>query len=200
MIQDELLNRLVRKRLNTVPGFSSLTPELMPVFVVEGPEPDHAFEKGIALHSGLALGSALAGNLTNIVLWNPTNSGLLVTVRNFSLRAGTASEIVGGIVALATDRTNLTRTGTRDSRNRVDGIAVTTTRARVSWDNTVAALVSTTVNGTFYQNNGTTQTFHEIPFVLSPGFALAFTCQTANAAMQLCVQWTERPFNPSELV
>lgn len=200
LIQDESVNRLLRKRLNTIPGFSQVTPELMPVFVIEGAEPDHEFLKGISLNGGLAVTNAVAGQLGNAVLWNPTGSGLLVTVQRFALRSSAAAEIIGGVVALATDRTTLTRTGPRDTRLRVDGVATTTTRARVSWDTTAAALVTTASNGQLYHLNAVAQVWFDIPFVLSPGFALAFSCQLVNTAMQVSFVWKERPLNPSELV
>lgn len=197
-ISESGLGQLLTKRLTT-PGNAvapAVAPELMPMIGLEVDRPEWGFLKGELRYGAyVSVAAAGAGQYARIYLRNPSDSRLIITLEQFSPGASTgvllATFFPDGLITptLATQ----TRGRPRDTRQR---------RGAAS-----GALVEYGTDGTPDPSAGaftvhyqlTTEYFKQ-PIVIAPGGALEMLYQVVNTAINVVLQWRERPAEPGELV
>jgi len=169
----------------------SLAPEIAPSFDVnQQDDPQLAFLRGEKIAGyGRSLAAA-AGFYSSAALRNPANSGILVIVDTIMAYSATSAATVS-----ISQLNDLTSSGPCTPRDTRWGNNVTTT-ARYTYRNDSAgpvagARIAEIPAGTFGM--------HEMPVVLSPGFALVLETSSVNAALAWAFRFSERSIPAEEL-
>jgi len=194
-IQQNRWDQLVRRVANIVaPGsmVSDSLNELFPTLNVETLVAELQLLKGTRIAFGSLNHPASAGDLNHVQVFNPVDSGMIVTVDMVNIRASAVQEIRYAIVstALADSTGNPTIRDTRvpaflpsaelRSVQQVGGIPLQG-----------SYLVGANITRTLKNDFGL--------FVLSPGFGIQFATTLANTASIFSFFWRERTAEPAEL-
>jgi len=195
-IQQNRWDRMVRRVAGIIgPGskVSEVITELFPMINVEEPPSELYLLGGTVLGSGGLAVNAAAGLFPKIQLFNPVDSGQLVTVTDVyastsvisgvTMSRGTTTLASQAITALA-----------RDTRQ----IASSLPTAQMFFEQT-AGLINAALD--FQLLGNTTLHLHSRNdvMVLAPGTGLSVGASTAGATLHITFLWRERPAEPSEL-
>lgn len=192
-------------RVQELEGLRVLSPELQPVLVVEGDRPDNAYLKGEQWFAFQANVGAIAGQVGELLVENPVNSGLLVVVHRISMvsAAAVGSQYFIGM----SDSVTIPGGFTSASGAFLDSRSVNapnllpplkTSASRFRSGTSVAGIASSLIP---MQQSLTNQTLTvcDVPFVLTPGFACGVRLQLANTAARFGFVCTERALAPEEI-
>lgn len=167
--------------------------ELFPTIDVENLPAELQFLTGTKLGVGHSEQSASVGDFDLAQLFNPADSGNIVTPTLIMMRS-TVSQSIRYAMSEVAMATNTNSTIQRDGRAGSSGNTVAEVREQQ---------IATTLSaiGVIWTNT-TDTTFIEDPsglFVLSPGTGISFGTTASNVGFQITFHWRERPAQGSEL-
>jgi len=196
-IQQNRYDQLIRRVAGIVgPGskVAEALTELFPTFEVENVPGELLALGGTKLCCGAARNAAVAGQKTRIQLFNPVDSGHIITVTHVAVFAEAVSEFVNHAVRQIPLTTITSLERFRDGRFPTPGRPVGQIRLEFSVAQTDPDQILSIVN--------TTTLFLDDPnslAVLPPGSGYEFGCQTNNISLVTAFRWRERPAEQSEL-
>lgn len=200
IIQDGSLADMLRKRLNTQPGFDTVAPELLPVFIVQDDALDQQFLKGVKLCAAAGEVGAVAGQIGFFSLLNPAGSNVIIEVEHVRWSYDQGRTFCAWFLDVAATGGGITETA-RDSRwmrgtvsGRPRGIANAGTQ--------VGPFSAADLIAEYNQLVGIESEISDSPgLIMRPGSLLRWSLETANVQIDtFMLRWRERPVNPSELV
>jgi hypothetical protein len=130
------------------------------------------------------------GKYSNISVRNPPSSGIISVVTEYQPFCASGG---WGLSLNPNTSGALTKGYLRDIRGSKLGTQIRSATGYVT-DTTLVTTAATLTHGSAPGN----QFNNTVPFVLAPGDSLRFTCQAANAAMNLWAVGYERAMEPSE--
>jgi hypothetical protein len=180
-IQDAEIGRALARKfgLKGAPDFSTLAPEIVPVVVVAKLAADVDIERPAM---GFAAPAAVAGQYSNVQLYNPADSGIIATLEGFVAEA--SSDFVIQVTERNADNGSPVSTVVfRDSRVRGSPACVinanTNTGVIGNLKFSIAALARQPVQ-------------QLLGWTLEPGDGITVGCATVNLQMRTNLFWTER--------
>lgn len=173
-----------------------LAPEISPTFVLESERPEWEFLKGAKLMSSQISVTKVVGQQSTGRLRNPVGSQILavITKINWAILTGaanTAGVVLINRVQTIADLANIVASVCRDTRYP----ALNTSGLIVSQDNVGSA------GDFFYNATSLDNTTHlmDLPFVLTPGFAIDVNAETAEVELRANIHWIERRLGELEV-
>jgi len=195
-IQQNRWDRLVRRAANIVGGGSQVNDtlnELFPVIDVETLRAELSLLSGTRLGFGGTSQAALAANNSHSQLFNPVNSGAIITLERIDLSTTIGQLIEYGLATVPL--MNFTANhALRDTREGILTQPVGQVRDVQQPGSlpTLGMLFATTdTNVTFEGQRGL--------FVLAPGTGLTLSTTTVNSTFRVTWLWRERAVEPAEL-
>ena len=195
-VQQTRWDRLIRRVSGSIgPGsrVSETISELFPVLDVERVPGELLLLGGTRLMIGGVDSPAVVAEFSQMQLFNPVDSGTLITVTSVQIYTGTGANVFYGLVGLPIT-TLPANPRTRDSRLGVlnTGVGEVRIDSNAAIQPTLARIrLETNVMLTLQDPNGLA--------VLGPNSGLQFTHTTANANLRGTFFWRERPAEQSEL-
>lgn len=181
-------------------GVSTVSPELMPVFMAEGERAEHSYLKYERLAAGQATVAAVAAQFGMGQLMNPVGSNLFIVVERIQVSLAAAGTLVSvGITfpqgtPLATNSNNA---GARDTRWLDPASIAGKVAGQVRFGSSAAPAVYAGQT-TWRVNGGVEWTDVGGVYVLTPGYGLQVQHQTVNTAFDVSFFWRERALAPEE--
>lgn len=195
-VQQTRWDRIVRRVTGSVgPGsrVSETISELMPVLDIERVPGELLLLGGTRIAWGGANLTGVAGNTGKIQLFNPVDSGSIITVTKVYVRLPSAG-ILRMVIEPVARLTDGASARYRDGRMGVAEIPVGQIRTE-----TTATIISL-INQIFLDSNDTVQLRDENSLaVLGPGTGLTFGPSTTNVTVTGGFFWRERPAEEAEL-
>lgn len=196
-LQQNRYDRLLRRVGGMIgPGsmVNDVLTELFPMFDVENMPGELLRLSGTRLGMGTDTFNATVAEIPKIQLFNPVDSGLLVTLTTLVITQGVAAELVRFAFTSSALTNNIGNTPFRDTR---DGIGLSTvaqvrslsSAAGVASHFSYRSLADTAVQ--FHDNNGVC--------VLGPGTGITIATQNTNRSLTVAFMWRERVVESSEL-
>lgn len=192
---DRLRRALGMKGASIVSG--ELSPEISPVFVLEGPAVEWEFLQGVRICGVTTVVAAVVGNRSIARLRNPLGSGIIATVTLVEQSTQGVAEVE---LQLGRAQVNLAITGAtavRDSRWSPTSVLFRTAMQASSTaagavpegeDVLWRTLLPDNVEGRYRQG-----------IMMQPGDSLDLSSTTLNVTMHATYAWKERPVAPLEL-
>lgn len=190
------LNQLIAKRFGMQAGSPSplVAAEIFPVVVLEDDRVEYGFMKREVLGAARCVQGATAAVISNAMLRNPPNSGVIVTVLGFEMQ--TASNI--DVLANYSDVANYATLDAGLPRDLRFGAPAPTnnTVAVPSHDATNAVPAGAKALFRFAANP---TGFQRVELILGPGTSVEVRTVSVNTSLVVNWIWRERTAQPGEL-
>jgi len=195
-VQQTRWDRLIRRVSGSIgPGsrVSETISELFPVLDVERAPGELLFLSGTQLAFGSGIFNAVAAEIPKIQLFNPVDSGNLITVTTVVFSTDVVTDVRATLSATP-ETTNLGGAIWRDSRVGVARLAVGQVRGSSAAGGIAQSLL-------FRMLGDESQHLHDENgiVVLSPGTGFTFAPNATNVRFIVSFLWRERPAQESEL-
>jgi len=195
-VQQTRWDRIIRRVSGSIgPGsrVSETISELFPMIDVENVPAELLILGGTRLAFGGGIVAAVAAEVSKAQLFNPVDSGHLITVTSAYLAPATGSIAIWGIGIIQFGALIGTQTF-RDTRSLAPSLPV----GSISQDTAVASVAATNqarvlANSTFKIEDPNALA------VLAPGSGFEMGLATANVGLAYSFHWRERPAEESEL-
>lgn len=175
---------------------SELSPEISPVWIIEGLDAQYEFLKGVRLCGAQDDRSASVGDTSKYRLRNPVGSGVIATVEELQLNVATAADVIVTVNTQTVDFPVAVTTGVRDQRWAPGTIQRTALLFTAS--NTQAGSPAGT--GLLRRDAvADAVVIYDKPIVLTPGTAVDWGTVTTNVKSKGSVTWRERAAQALEL-
>ena len=195
-IQQTRYDRLIRRVAGIIgPGskVSQVITELFPMIDVERVPPELLILMGTKICMGGGTTVATAGQAGKAQLFNPPDSGMIITLTDI-VCSQTLTDVIRWGRSSVTFNARITTEVFTDFRNDPVSRPVGQVHQKIE-----AALASATNQVRIPGNNELHIQPKNSICVLSPGFGFEIGCGVFNAAFHFGFNWRERPIEPSEL-